>query len=429
MDLQHPWTFSLAEIWDKWHRCFTDPEDFFFPIIIIIFLWQTHLVAPTVKRQTANVSVLRGLRASERVRQGQSPEMADWGTSGKDGGEICRLQLLPPQPNVPWETGLHTQQCCGTENKRGLVGGGTSPPPSSVSLAGATSSVIHFIWSQPGSLWTHCTVFTNTGRSVLLARLLLRACARACQPVRRLHRCGWTLGASCWRGGSARCPPDTAFIGSDRSSLCSCLCVTSLLLCSPTLPSFNHPILFIFIPHLCSFFSRFNFSLSSNSLCSCCGCSCARLGLVVQGGGGGLAPLAGRRLERWKWREQGWKRRSKNSNSVQLLKTNNKTGSGFDFSFPHKIFFSSLFQYCEQSVPGILCCRHQAEMYSFCLCSVHMVKDAQNASAIFMHIARCAPCFQQSTVWTVSLLDSLFAWRHRQRWLRAEEMTPSEERE
>lgn len=65
--------------------------------------------------------------------------------------------------------------------------------------------------------------------------------------------------------------------------------------------------------------------------------------------------------------------------------------------------------------------RRRAEMYSFCLCSVHMVKDAQNASAIFMHIARCAPCFQQSTVWTVSLLDSLFARRHRQRWLRAED--------
>lgn len=48
--------------------------------------------------------------------------MADWETSGKDGGEICRLQLLPPQPNVPWETGLHTQQCCGTENKRGREG-------------------------------------------------------------------------------------------------------------------------------------------------------------------------------------------------------------------------------------------------------------------------------------------------------------------
>lgn len=146
---------------------------FFFSII---FLWRVQSVAPTARRQTGNVSMLRGPRA------GQSPETADWGTSGKDGGEICRLQLLPPQPNVPWETGLHTQQCCGRENRKWGGGqGGTSPPPSSVPLAGVASRDILFHLISVG-VPLKAPRCVQEHRGVLLfffcffAGLLLRAC-------------------------------------------------------------------------------------------------------------------------------------------------------------------------------------------------------------------------------------------------------------
>lgn len=90
----------------------------------------------------------------------------------------------------------------------------------------------------------------------------------------------------------------------------------------------------------------------------------------------------------------------KDSSCAQLLKEKSEraeTGLGYDFSFLNSMWvFFSHFKDFKQTAPGILCRR--GEMYSFCLCPVHMVKDAQNASAIFMHIACCAPCFQQSTV-------------------------------
>lgn len=291
MALQHPWTLPLAEIWDKWHRCSKVQKIYFFSIILIFFLWRVHSSALTANRRTGNVSALRGLRA----RQGQSPEMADWGTSGKDGGEICRLQLLPPQPNVPWETGLHTQQCCGTGNKRGCAGwgeGSTSPPPSSVSLAGATSSVIHFIWSQPESLWTHCTVFTNTGHSVLLAGLLF---AVVCEqvPVGASSPLRLNLGRLLLEGWLCVVP------GAHWAQLSSAVteAPSARVSVSPHSAFVAPPFFLLIIPSSSSLslisapFPLFNFSLSSNSFWSCCGCSCARLSLVVQGGIGPVSRL------------------------------------------------------------------------------------------------------------------------------------------
>ncbi|MEQ2301885.1 hypothetical protein AMECASPLE_000759 [Ameca splendens] len=32
--------------------------------------------------------------------------------------QICRLQLLSPQPSVPWDTGLHTHTTAGGQNQR-----------------------------------------------------------------------------------------------------------------------------------------------------------------------------------------------------------------------------------------------------------------------------------------------------------------------
>lgn len=124
-----PTTSPEPSHWQRFETNGTDASQVQKIFFHYFFLWRVQSVAPTARRQTGNVSMLRGPRA------GQSPEMADWGTSGKDGGEICRLQLLPPQPNVPWETGLHTQQCCGRENKKwggGRVGCWRGHQPSTI---------------------------------------------------------------------------------------------------------------------------------------------------------------------------------------------------------------------------------------------------------------------------------------------------------
>lgn len=167
-------------------------------------------VAPTARRQTGNVSMLRGPRA------GQSPETADWGTSGKDGGEICRLQLLPPQPNVPWETGLHTQQCCGRENKKwgggrvgcGGGGGGGGHQPSTIFRSSRRRRVprylIHLIsvgvpLNAPRCVQEH--------RAVVLFFVFLFFC-RATFASLRHSSSSWSLnlGRLLLEGGSARRP-------------------------------------------------------------------------------------------------------------------------------------------------------------------------------------------------------------------------------
>lgn len=88
----------------------------------------------------------------------------------------------------------------------------------------------------------------------------------------------------------------------------------------------------------------------------------------------------------------------KDSRCAQLSEKKSKRVQVAIFLFLIRCFFFYISKILNKQRLGYCAAAAAAEMYSFCLCSVHMVKDAQNASAIFMHIARCAPCFQQSTV-------------------------------
>lgn len=88
--------------------------------------------------------------------------------------QICRLQLLPPQPSVPWDTGLHTHTTAGGQNEREYQPSAIHPPSTlhlilyssfaylskRVWWEGFTSSSIHFrglCWrSSAGRFWNLC---------------------------------------------------------------------------------------------------------------------------------------------------------------------------------------------------------------------------------------------------------------------------------